>query len=119
MGQDSVLAAQFGGGDRCQHLALYPREGRTLHHDGAVEADAGAHRLGIQAHDMDDVPDPSGAFDRRIELAFEEPGGLVDWNLIYPGHEPDHTGISGSKKRRRGRRQAESKKELELGHSFT
>lgn len=67
MGLRSVEAVEFFGDDSGEHFALDAGEGRFTEHDRPVEVDAGLEGAGVDAHDVDDVPDAPGAFDGFIE----------------------------------------------------
>ncbi len=82
----SIEAAQFGRGDRGQHLPLHTAERGFVHHDRAIELHAGTHRRWVDAHDVHDMPYPPGTFDSRLKLPFEHAGRIRNGNLFDPGH---------------------------------
>lgn len=82
----SVITVVFEGNNNSQHFALHPAEWRVPHHDGKVEADAGAHCFRIKAHDVSNIPYPTCAGYGAVELSLEQSFGLVDWDLFDPGH---------------------------------
>jgi hypothetical protein len=55
-------------------------------HKRTIHAHAGVHNLWIEAHNVDNVPDPPGARDGCIKLLFEEASRLFNGDLLDPGH---------------------------------
>lgn len=85
VGLRSVVTAHLRGHNRRQHFALHAAEGRFAMHDDAVEADAGLHGARVDAHDVDDAPDATRAFQRLLEEALQQAGRFVNRNLANPG----------------------------------
>lgn len=67
VGLSSIVTAQFGRYDRGEQLTLHACQRRVPLHDRDVEAQAVPHRRGVEAHDVDDSPDPARASNRLIK----------------------------------------------------
>ena len=76
---------RFRGDDR-QHLALPSGERRATVHDLPIHPHRRVHGTGIQAHDVDDVPDPPRAFDGRVEQLLEAAGRFGERDLVDVRH---------------------------------
>ncbi len=84
---DSVETVELGRDDGREQLTLRTRERGGPGHDGQIVFHTGLHDPGIEAHDMNDVPHATSATGGFIELLLEVAGGVVDRDLIDPGHD--------------------------------
>jgi hypothetical protein len=73
------IEAVIGGRDNgCQHLTLPAAERRRTVHERTVKIHRRFERAGVLAHDRNDAPDATSAFECSLILHFEQTGGFVE-----------------------------------------
>ena len=66
----SIMTVIFVRDNNCQHFTLDARERRLSHHGRDVERDTFPHSARVNGHDVNNMPDSTGALDGFIELRF-------------------------------------------------
>lgn len=82
----SVITMIFIRDYNSQHFALHAREWRLSHHGCDVKRDAIPHRTRIYRHNMNNMPNSSGALDGFVKLRLQQSCCFGNFDLFDPGH---------------------------------